>query len=261
VRSLKGKAQVVALNPSIAMYLTLTSCFIAFVGQLLLQINVASAAAMKLPQTHVTRGGEFVLVLVDDEVETSRELPPARELGDVARSQLVSGLYVNDDQNKLVWPIELVADEGRVYPLADGVHLVQVGSAANTSPDALAVAFYARGKFVRSWTLSDLEDAAGPLENPCDVGRVTGWLKSDALHENTATFRVTTTSERRVEFDIAIGEISDVAEVITPDRVAFVPPQRADAGWFTYSLIAAAALLIGSVALRLFRNGVRAKVD
>ncbi|HEY0172371.1 MAG TPA: hypothetical protein VGB98_15220 [Pyrinomonadaceae bacterium] len=113
----------------------------------------------------------------------------------------VSGLYVNDGSSKLLWTGEWCGAQFTVA--SDGEHLVMYEIIVQKMED-VAVAFYASGREVRSYKVSDLLPSGGPRG---ETSHGFKWAESLSFDEGAGVFTATKFDGEKVGFDIRSGNI------------------------------------------------------
>ena len=111
-----------------------------------------------------------------------------------------SGLYVNGSTTPL-WTVDWFAPS--VIVPSDGVHLIRRGRWARTLSDE-AYTFYANGKELRSYKISDLADTVLGLKRSVSHFE---WEESESVDESRHVLAVTTFSKESFLFDYTTGEM------------------------------------------------------
>jgi hypothetical protein len=116
-----------------------------------------------------------------------------------------SGLYPNDGSTTPIWTVDWYAG---VELLSDGVHLVRGGSLWAGPSEKEAVAFFASGKLLRSFTIGELYS---PLISSSD-SRIT-WLYDSHLNYEKKTYTMKTKHLVRYTFDVTTGQLMSSVSV------------------------------------------------
>ncbi len=193
---------------------------------LLTSASLASAAASlneALSYWKPVPGGKYVFVMLGDAAEEAKA-PADRQaqFRDLRAKYPQTGLY-KADSAELVWAVEGFAPYDGVFPASDGVHFVRLEGewwrtyrypAEKRLPEdveakqlaAPAVSFFANGKLIRTYAVSDLiTDPAVLLHTPEHVL----WKADASLNEATGRFIVFTHDSNRIAFDYQTGEVVD----------------------------------------------------
>ena len=114
-----------------------------------------------------------------------------------------SGMYLNDVSRTPLWTVDWYASSVVVF--SDGVHVIRYGWwPENLSNEAIT--FFANGKMLRSYQISDLVDTSLFLDRTVSHFR---WERADdtEFDETDHTFSVATISDEKYTFDYTTGEI------------------------------------------------------
>jgi len=154
--------------------------------------------------TEKTADGKYIFVMLAPEErlgswndETCARIQRIRE------TYKVSGLYRADNPHEPLWTVDWYAFD--VVPISDGHHLIRWGGWAwSRAPEWPAVGFYADGKLLRDYNVSDL--VSWPSLMPHSVSHFT-WRKSSVIDEENLQLTLTTYHLERYTFDLTTGEI------------------------------------------------------
>lgn len=144
--------------------------------------------------TKTTAGGEFIFAMIAPD-------PKSDETPQIRNRYAVSGLYKNDGSTSPIWTVDWWTPD--VIPLSDGIHLVEPAPWPMT-PDYSAVSFYANGRLIREYKVSDL--VLFPQFTPHSASHFF-WKKSERIDDEARTYTVTTLHLERYVFDITTGKI------------------------------------------------------
>lgn len=144
-------------------------------------------------------------------------------LGDTEKERIqkpltLSGLYRDDGSVNPVWAIDWYAFG--VQPLSDGIHMVRPGQWA-IPPDSEAVAFFANGKLIRSYSVGQLVDNLRDM--PHSVSHFT-WRFFENLNDRDKRYTIVTKEKKHYVFDVTTGEIifsGEAPGVVMPSGVLF----------------------------------------
>jgi hypothetical protein len=180
---------------------------IVTVAVLMFANQLALADSVKLPYSYVkpTPDGKHLFVMIsprspEDDASAWIE-STGQEIRRIRNAFKQSGLYLNDGSATPIWTVNWYAYD--VAPLSDGVHLVRPGPWASSS-DSEAVAFFANGKLVRSYTVGDL--VAVPALMPHSVSHFT-WRSEEHLNDQYKTYTIKTKHGERYTIDVTTGQI------------------------------------------------------
>jgi hypothetical protein len=154
-----------------------------------------------------TSNGQYLFVMIapiPSETEKKRPTGPEPErskIPEIRKTYSRSGLYRNDGTNTPLWTVNWYARG--FEPLSDGIHLVRKGPWAS-SPDSEAVAFFANGELIRSYTVREL--VAKPQLMPHSVSHFT-WRFNEELDDQDKTYKIITKHFEYYWFDVTTGEI------------------------------------------------------
>jgi hypothetical protein len=130
--------------------------------------------------------------------------PPEEDRGpwrSIREKYSQSGLYRNDGSTTPIWTVHWYGFEAA--PLSDSVHLVRRGPWA-TSSKSEAVSFFANGKLLRTYTVSDLVAIPALMEH--SVSHFF-WRDDEQLHDQEKTYLIMTKHGEHYLFDISTGDI------------------------------------------------------
>ena len=117
-----------------------------------------------------------------------------------------SGLYRNDGSVEPIWTVDWYSS--RVQPMFDGIHLIRPGPWAwlneNKSPDldCEAVSFFANGKLLKTYRVSELVDNPGSFER--SVSHY--WWMQEGSQSGELEYTITTLDGNRFTFDLRTGD-------------------------------------------------------
>jgi len=160
-------------------------------------VGRAFGDSMAAPQsyTKTTPDEQYVFVMLRPPLEDE-------DVADALRSTCgQSGLYPNDGSTTALWTVDWYARN--VEPLSDGVHLVRRGEWAR-SAHSEAVAFFAQGRLLKSYTVSDL--VSFPSLMPHTASHF-WWRSSERLLDAEKRYEIRTRHGERYLFDVTSGEI------------------------------------------------------
>ena len=142
--------------------------------------------------TKLSPNGQYLFVMLAPGKESEGEIP-----------YFVSGLYFNDASTTPLWTVDWYAFSVNV--LSDGVHLIRWGPWATDTWDE-ALTFFANGKVLRSYNISDLIDTTLGLDKSVSHFY---WINQERtnIHENNHTLALATISDEKYTFDYTTGEI------------------------------------------------------
>lgn len=123
----------------------------------------------------------------------------------------VSGLYLNDGSSKLLWAGQFCGAQFAVA--SDGIHLVIYNIVVQKMEDP-AVAFYASGRELRSYKVSDLLSPDSPRG---ETSHGFKWAEDFSLDERAGVFTSTKFDGGMLVFDIKSGEA--IRPNPTPERL------------------------------------------
>lgn len=112
-----------------------------------------------------------------------------------------SGLYTVDNATVPLWTVDWYAHSVRLF--SDGVHLVREGPWAS-SAGAEGVSFFANGKLVKTYSVSDLVFA--PWAMPHTTSHFI-WRKDTSIDNEGLSYHVLTIHHERIQFDARTGRI------------------------------------------------------
>lgn len=177
----------------------------------------ADSPAAPYSYTVPTPDGKYVFVAIvsleSEKYLLSEDSPMATEVREIHSKYTQSGLYLNGASTSPIWTVDWYAYS--VEPLSDGVHLVRHGPWA-TSSDSEAVAFFANGELIRSYTVGDL--VAIPSLMPHSVSHFF-WRLEERLDDSATTYTISTLHREQYTFDVTTGEIIDS---FSPVRMSLV---------------------------------------
>jgi hypothetical protein len=156
-----------------------------------------------------TPGGKYVFVMLSplppEKDAASWNEEEARKIRAVRARYTRSGLYRADAPAAPLWTVDWY-DYG-VLPASDGVHLVRPGGPASLTErfkDDPAVAFYAGGRLIRSYTVGELVDRPSLL--PRSVTR-RKWCKETVFDDDALRFKIHTEDGNSFVFDVRTGDL------------------------------------------------------
>ncbi len=160
---------------------------------------VAYGDSERDPYSYVTQSadGKYLFVMLAPD-------GPEPIFGDELKSIFpASGMYLNDVSRTPLWTVDWYASS--VVVLSDGVHVVRWGPWAERLSDE-ALTFFANGKELRSYRISDLVDTSFGLERTVSHFF---WQRGDSaeFNENNHTFSLITVSDEKYNFDYTTGEM------------------------------------------------------
>jgi hypothetical protein len=126
----------------------------------------------------------------------------AAQIRKLRQTYRVSGLYRNDESTLPLWVVDWYARHIEIA--SDGVHLVRSGSAA-MSPSDQAIAFFANGQMLRSYSVADLVDL--PWLLPRSVSHIM-WRSEGRFDNTTMTYTIWTKHGERFVFDVTTGTMT-----------------------------------------------------
>lgn len=156
---------------------------------------VADSEATPTSYTKPTPDGLHLFVMIS-------RYDKAPEIRNSRSTYTQSGLYRNDGSSTPIWTVDWYADN--VEPLSDGVHLVRPSPWVYSS-NSEAVAFFAKGKLIRSYTVRDLVAYSDLM--PHSVYRFE-WRSYKHLNDQEKTYTIETKHGERYTFDVTTGDIS-----------------------------------------------------
>jgi hypothetical protein len=140
--------------------------------------------------------GKYMFVMIDP-----RQAPEVPD--EVAKEYPASGLYLLGGPNIPLWTVDWYSYEGTVKIASDGVHLIRTDWGDGEKP--AEIAFYARGRLLRAYLLSDLVEAPVILHH-----MMTGspWEYPEGeIDEQRLHYRVETAGWNRFVFDMRTGDL------------------------------------------------------
>ena len=160
---------------------------------------VAYGDSLAPPYSYVrySPNGKYVFVML---APGDRESDFRRELKSIFP---VSGMYLNDVSRTPLWTVDWYSYA--VVPSSDGVHILRWGPWAQKLSDE-ALTFFANGKMLRSYRISDLVDTKVGLYHTTSHF---SWEREDdeEFNEINHTFSLTTITGEKYTFDYTTGEI------------------------------------------------------
>ncbi len=186
--------------------------------------------------TRESPDGEYVFVMLSpvfgsDEAKYGSD-PESLEIQRIRQMYTESGLYRNDGSTEPLWTVSWYSY--RVEVLPDGVHLVRPGPWASDPSDD-AVAFFANGKLLKSYAISDL--VARPDRMPHSVSHFM-WRRGERLVPETREYEILTLHDEYYRFDVTTGEIIEQRTPTRLDRKSLV--------------VGAALMLVGLIVVMWF---------
>lgn len=119
------------------------------------------------------------------------------------RTYQASGLYRNNGSTKPLWTVPWYDAANSIRVASDGVHLVRHAFLAWDRSET-AVTFYAHGRPLRSYRVSDLLRSNDSIVNTS--ANAFRWAESVQLNDKTRTLTVMKLNGERTVFNIATGE-------------------------------------------------------
>lgn len=179
-----------------------TVAIVIFAGQPAFGLSISAPSSYTKP----TPNGGFLFVMIaprsmEDEV-SSRSDPEALEIRRLRNTFTQSGLYRNDGSSTPLWTVSWYAYD--VEPLSDGVHLVRLSPWWASGSESEAVAFFANGKLLGSYTLGDLITLYSWTTRPMSHSM---WNDHAQLDDQNKTYSITTMRGEQYEFDVTTGRI------------------------------------------------------
>jgi hypothetical protein len=165
----------------------------------------ADSVAPPFSYTKPSPDGRFLFVMippgtVEDDTRRWNE-QKAAEIRAIHNTYPQSGLYRNDGTTTPLWTVSWYAYDVEVA--SDGVHLVRHGPWAFRS-DEEAVSFFANGKLVRTYVISELVDLKFLL--PHSVSHFQ-WSEGGHLDDAALRYVVSTKDGNSFVFDVTNGNI------------------------------------------------------
>lgn len=226
---------------------------------LLLAATPAAATRFPEPYSYVkpAPGGRFVFVQLGDPAKEAEAPADARrQFADLRAKYPATGLYPTDSSAP-VWTVDGYAPTDNVFLTSDGVHLVRLegtwwrtkdfptqGRRLPADVEAAqlagpAVSFFAHGKLLKQYTLTDLIEA--PASLPHSPEHVL-WAAGGAVNEDTRRFVQFTQDRQMNVFDYTTGErLEKRAGGLGNARASWM---LGIAGGLTLALLAAWAYLV-----------------
>jgi hypothetical protein len=167
--------------------------------------TAARATGWPFPHTHETptSNGKYVFVMITPMTAPWQKVEDVRAL----RAKYPrSGLYWNDGSGKPVWTVGWYTYH--VIPASDGIHLIDTGWNMHRSvpySQATAVAFYAEGRLIRSYSVSDLVDVPKWLYS--EGSDFVSWSRNGEFDESRMQYSLDTVDGNHFVFDVRTGEI------------------------------------------------------
>ena len=175
----------------------------------------ADSLAPQRTYTKLTENGRYVFVMLSPYFPEHEAMIGFDEsvVRDIRDSYQSSGLYRAGNESSPLWTVDWYARSA--IPLSDGVHLVRPGPWA-TSSKSEAVSFFAKGRIVRSYSVSDL--VLLPILMPHTVSHFT-WRAGESVDDASNTYTIVTKHWEKYTFDVETGKI---IESISPPRLLLI---------------------------------------
>lgn len=163
--------------------------------------------------------GKYIFVMLAPERSEGDEIylrgADGRRSQTIETKYLASGLYMDDGSTEPLWTVDWYS-----FSIlgADGVHLVRRGPWAKSLSDE-AFTFFANGKQLRSYKISDLVDTKMFLEETTSHFR---WEESMTFDLASRTLTVVTLSKEKFVFDYTTGEMLSSKRPIRAAAVALI---------------------------------------
>ena len=186
---------------------TVIMASVVTMGRLALALSLAPPCSY----TQATPDGRHVFVMISpltpEEEASSWEEPFASEIRVLRRTYKESGLYRTDGTADPLWTVDWYCSGVKV--LSDGVHLVRLTSWASDGEEA--VAFFARGRKIRSYTVEELMLFPALKSGPF-------WTDESSLDDSNARYEISTVLGERYVFDVTTGAILSSYSPAESDR-------------------------------------------
>ena len=189
---------------------------VLFTMTLLFRASTSAADSIAPPSTYLVESADqqFVFVMVPP-LSLEQELRfLSEDFGEKTRkireAHPVSGLYRNDGTSEPLWTVDWYASGAEIY--SDGVHLVRHGPWAQRLSDE-AISFFANGKLLRSYRVSDLIKDRSRLERTVSHFF---WQEDVRLDDRALRYTVATVDRRCYVFDVTTGAIVSVTSPCKP---------------------------------------------
>jgi hypothetical protein len=188
------------------LHRTLVIAVIAFAILAASSRVLADSEAPPFSYKKVSPGGAFVFVMIaplalDVEFRQGWNEKTTAGIRDIRRVYSKSGLYRNDGSPEPLWTVDWYAYGVEIA--SDGISLIRHGPwASSTEQEALN--FFANGKLLRTYLISELVDV--PTLLPGSVSHFR-WSKEMRLGDSTMEYTVVTMDGNRFVFDARTGGV------------------------------------------------------
>jgi hypothetical protein len=123
------------------------------------------------------------------------------EILEVRNRYSKSGMYLNDESNKLLWSVDWY--RYGVEIANDGVHLISKGGMASEMEDA-ALTFYSNGSPIQSYSVNQLVKNKRKLQHTASHFF---WEKDSLFDREKNRYYIETLDQRHFIFDVSSGSI------------------------------------------------------
>lgn len=150
-------------------------------------------------------GGQYVFVMLapltlDEELSFWNE-KHGSQIHDIRQKYSASGLYSTGDTTSPIWTVDWYAHS--VLPFSDGIHLVREGPWARSRGDE-AVSFFANGKLLKSYSISDLKISRWAMQHTVSHFF---WRDETSVDDPKLTYEIKPRKGKAIVFDVTTGEI------------------------------------------------------
>mgnify|MGYP001816375138 FL=1 len=184
--------------------------FAAFSAVALVYLPVNSSADSPAPPYSYeieAEGGQFVFVMLApltlDEDLSSWNDEFGSKIRDIRQRHPTSGLYSVGIDAAPIWTVDWYAQS--VLPFSDGVHIVREGPWARSRGDE-AVSFFANGKLLKSYSISDLEISRWSMSRTVSHFF---WRENTSINDAELTYEIEPRRGKKIVFDVTTGDIVD----------------------------------------------------
>ena len=167
----------------------------------------SSADSPAPPSSYVveTEDGQFVFVMIaplslDEELSFWNE-EYGSKIRDIRQKYSESGLYSTGDGTAPLWTVDWYAHG--VLPFSDGIHVVREGPWARSRGDE-AVSFFANGKLLKSYSISDLKVSRWAMQRTVSHFF---WRDETSIDDLELTYEIKPRKGKTIVFDVTTGEI------------------------------------------------------
>jgi hypothetical protein len=182
--------------------------FIALAAAVLGCLPIESFADSPAPPSSYvveTEGGQFVFVMLapmtlDEEMSFWNE-EYGSKIRDVRQKYSASGLYSKGDDTTPIWTVDWYAPS--VLPFSDGIHVVREGPWARSRGDE-AVSFFANGKLLKSYSISDLKISRWAMQRTVSHFF---WRDGTSIDDSKLTYEIEPRKGKTIVFDVTTGEM------------------------------------------------------